>query len=103
MELRYGALVEVRLRYGPELKDVAPQYAKQFDQVRNAFALPSEFGGAARCPQEGPQRPLKKCRSERPPGGAMVSILVQVFPPDHRPTEEQGTIIDESIPKALEN
>ena len=24
---------QVRLRYGPELKDVAPQYAKQFDQA----------------------------------------------------------------------
>ena len=24
----------MRLRYGPELKDVAPQYAKQFEQAR---------------------------------------------------------------------
>ena len=25
---------QVRLRYGPELQDVAPQYAKQFEQVQ---------------------------------------------------------------------
>ena len=31
----------------------------------------------------------------------MVSILVQVFPPDHRPAQELGTVIDESIPKAV--
>lgn len=43
MELRYGALVEVRLRYGPELKDVAPQYAKQFDQV-GRLKTDSSFG-----------------------------------------------------------
>lgn len=26
--------LQVRLRYGPELKDIAPQYAKQFEQAR---------------------------------------------------------------------
>ncbi|CAJ1430574.1 unnamed protein product, partial [Effrenium voratum] len=76
VELHYGALIEVRLRYGPELKDVAPQYAKQFEQAR----IDSH----------------KKGRK----GGAMCSILVQVFPPNYRPDAEgEGTIIDESIPK----
>ena len=81
MELRYGALVEVRLRYGPELKDVAPQYAKQFDQAR------------------------KDAHKKGRKGGAMVSILVQIFPPNYRPSgepEDAGTIIDESIPKDME-
>eukprot|EP00913_Durusdinium_trenchii_P016543 g15548.t1 len=34
----------------------------------------------------------------------MVSILVQIFPPDYRPSEiaEEGTIMDESIPKDME-
>ncbi|CAE7942479.1 REV1 [Symbiodinium sp. KB8] len=80
VELRYGALVEVRLRYGPELQDVAPQYAKQFDQAK------------------------KDARKKGRKGGAMCSILVQVFPPSYRPsdaeTQDGGTIIDESIPKA---
>lgn len=58
MELRHGALVEVRLRYGPELKDVAPQYAKQFEQA------------------------TKDARKKGRKGGAMVSILVQIFPPN---------------------
>eukprot|EP00435_Cladocopium_sp_Y103_P060210 s47_g22.t1 len=80
MELRHGALVEVRLRYGPELKDVAPQYAKQFEQA------------------------TKDARKKGRKGGAMVSILVQIFPPNYRPSasdlpEDGGTIIDESIPK----
>jgi len=82
VELRYGALVEVRLRYGPELQDVAPQYAKQFDQAK------------------------KDARKKGRKGGAMCSILVQVFPPSYRPsdaeTQEGGTIIDESIPKDME-
>ena len=29
----FAAPWQVRLRYGPELKDVAPQYAKQFEQA----------------------------------------------------------------------
>lgn len=82
VELRYGALVEVRLRYGPELQDVAPQYAKQFDQAK------------------------KDARKKGRKGGAMCSILVQVFPPSYRPsdaeTQDGGTIIDESIPKDME-
>lgn len=81
MELRHGALVEVRLRYGPELKDVAPQYAKQFEQA------------------------TKDARKKGRKGGAMVSILVQIFPPSYRPSSDEtpeGTIIDESIPKDME-
>lgn len=81
MELRHGALVEVRLRYGPELKDVAPQYAKQFEQA------------------------TKDARKKGRKGGAMVSILVQIFPPNYRPSSDEtpeGTIIDESIPKDME-
>lgn len=80
MELRYGALVEVRLRFGPELQDVAPQYAKQFAQAK------------------------KEAHKKGRKGGAMVSILVQIFPPDYRPSEiaEEGTIMDESIPKDME-
>eukprot|EP00931_Biecheleriopsis_adriatica_P115095 TRINITY_DN90932_c0_g1_i1.p1 TRINITY_DN90932_c0_g1~~TRINITY_DN90932_c0_g1_i1.p1 ORF type:complete len:668 (-),score=195.74 TRINITY_DN90932_c0_g1_i1:55-2058(-) len=80
-ELRHGALVEVRLRFGPELREVAPQYAKQFEQAR----------------RDAHKRGRK--------GGAMCSILVQVFPPDYRPSEEAqegGTLIDESIPKDME-
>lgn len=81
MELRHGALVEVRLRYGPELKDVAPQYAKQFEQA------------------------TKDARKKGRKGGGMVSILVQIFPPSYRPSSDEtpeGTIIDESIPKDME-
>lgn len=81
MELRHGALVEVRLRYGPELKDVAPQYAKQFEQAS------------------------KDARKKGRKGGAMVSILVQIFPPNYRPSASdaaEATIIDESIPKDME-
>lgn len=81
MELRHGALAEVRLRYGPELKDVAPQYAKQFEQA------------------------TKDARKKGRKGGAMVSILVQIFPPNYRPSSDEtpeGTIIDESIPKDME-
>lgn len=81
MELRHGALVEVRLRYGPELKDVAPQYAKQFEQA------------------------TKDARKKGRKGGGMVSILVQIFPPNYRPSSDEtpeGTIIDESIPKDME-
>lgn len=81
MELRHGALVEVRLRYGPELKDIAPQYAKQFEQA------------------------TKDARKKGRKGGAMVSILVQIFPPNYRPSSDEtpeGTIIDESIPKDME-
>ncbi|CAE7255548.1 REV1 [Symbiodinium natans] len=81
IELRYGALVEVRLRYGPELQDVAPHYAKQFEQAK------------------------KDAHKKGRKGGAMCSILVQVFPPSYRPdadAEEGGTIVDESIPKDME-
>lgn len=61
------------------------------------------MGGAARRPQEGPKRPFGAMISSgiELSGGAMVSILVQVFPPDHRPAQELGTVIDESIPKAV--
>ncbi len=34
---------QVRLRYGPELKDVAPQYAKQFDQAGSLGFNVGEF------------------------------------------------------------
>lgn len=83
VELRFGALVEVRLRVGPELHEIAPQYGKQFEQARRDAH--------------------KKGRK----GGAMCSILVQVFPPNYRPEEgdnETGgeTIMDESIPKDME-
>jgi len=64
VELHHGALVEVRLRVGPELHEIAPQMAKQFEQAR--------------------REAHKKGRK----GGASVSILVQVFPPDYpRPGE----------------
>lgn len=82
-ELRMGALVEVRLRVGPELHEIAPQYGKQFESARRDAH--------------------KKGRK----GGAMCSILVQVFPPDFRPGEADNetageTIMDECIPKDME-
>lgn len=81
MELHYGALVEVRLRAGPELHEIAPQYAKQFEQARRDAH--------------------KKGRK----GGAMCSILVQVFPPGvARPEdlEAGGTLVDDSVPKDMD-
>lgn len=83
-ELRGGALVEVRLRSGPELHEVAPQYARQFEQAR--------------------RESHKKGRK----GGAMCSILVQVFPPGFLNEEHSagdlpsGTVLDESVPKDME-
>lgn len=81
-ELHLGALLEVRMRSGPELHEIAPQYAKQFEQAR--------------------RESHKKGRK----GGAMCSILVQIFPPDYpRPEEgapQEATIMDEDIPKDME-
>jgi len=81
-ELRAGALIEVRLRSGPELYEIAPQYAKQFEKAR--------------------REAHKKGRK----GGAMCSILVQVFPPGF-PSDEQtdlqtGTVVDESVPQDMD-
>lgn len=60
-ELRAGCLVEVRTRVGPELHEIAPQYAEQFEQAR----------------RENHKRGRR--------GGAPCSILVQTFPMEHPP------------------
>mmetsp|Transcript_81808 Transcript_81808/g.213385 ORF Transcript_81808/g.213385 Transcript_81808/m.213385 type:complete len:696 (+) Transcript_81808:3-2090(+) len=81
-ELRAGALLEVRYRSGPELYEIAPQYAKQFEQAR--------------------RESHKKGRK----GGAMCSVLVQVFSPgftrDENSDVQGGTVVDESVPKDME-
>jgi hypothetical protein len=85
VELHYGALVEMRLREGPELHEICPQYKEQFETAR--------------------REAHKKGRK----GGAMVSILVQVFPPDmdkpegaHAGMSIAEDLADESIPKDME-
>ena len=40
-ELRLGCLVEVRVRVGPELHEICPQFAKQFEQAMVHHHLPS--------------------------------------------------------------
>jgi len=82
-ELREGCLVEVRLRSGPELHEIAPQYAEQFEQARREN-----------------HRKGKK-------GGAPCAILVQIFPPSWQaPPEDSmepsGTIVDASVPADME-
>jgi len=65
-QLRYGCLVEVRLRVGPELHEIAPQHAKQFEAARRDNHKKGKHGGAP------------------------CSIMVQIFPPDYmRPPEQE--------------
>lgn len=82
-ELRVGCLIEVRLRVGPELHEIAPQYAKQFEGARREN-----------------HRKGKK-------GGASCSILVQTFPLDGaegRHATEPTTIetMNEEIPQDMD-
>lgn len=81
-ELRLGALVEVRYRHGPELYELAPQYATQFEEAR----------------RESQRRGRK--------GGAMCSMVVQIFPPDFvcddTPADKTGTVVDASACKDIE-
>mmetsp|Transcript_29069 Transcript_29069/g.66863 ORF Transcript_29069/g.66863 Transcript_29069/m.66863 type:complete len:677 (-) Transcript_29069:30-2060(-) len=65
-ELRLGCLVEVRTQVGPELHEICPQYAKQFEQARRDN-----------------HRKGKK-------GGAPCSILVQLFPPEFFDNQEEA-------------
>uniref|UniRef100_A0A7S4W9P5 Peptidylprolyl isomerase n=1 Tax=Alexandrium monilatum TaxID=311494 RepID=A0A7S4W9P5_9DINO len=82
--LHFGALVEVRMRHGPELHEIAPMYKEQFEQAR--------------------RENHKKGRK----GGAACSVLVQILPPEEgRPEEDDEpgfgtTLVDESIPKDME-
>lgn len=46
MELRVGCLVEVRLRVGPELHEIAPQYKQQFETARRENHKKGKRGGA---------------------------------------------------------
>jgi len=85
VELHYGALVEVRMRFGPELHEIAPQYKEQFEQAR------------------------REAHKKGKKGGGACSILVQILPPgygqDGEASEEPGfgsTLLDESIPKDME-
>jgi len=82
-ELHQGCLIEVRMRYGPELQEIAPMYARQFDQAR------------------------KDAHKKGRKGGAMCSIIVQTFPPGYPGTEEElaaakGTVYDESVPNDMD-
>lgn len=79
-ELHVGALVEVRLRSGPELHEVAPMYAAQFETAR--------------------RQAHKKGRR-----GAMCSILVQVFPPgfpENSEDTDRGTQVVDGLPQDME-
>lgn len=80
MELRQGALVEARLRSGPELHEIAPMYGLQFEQAR----------------RDAHRRGRK---------GAMCSILVQVFPPGYpmdATAMQGGTQVEDNLPKDME-
>mmetsp|Transcript_82340 Transcript_82340/g.233265 ORF Transcript_82340/g.233265 Transcript_82340/m.233265 type:complete len:679 (-) Transcript_82340:97-2133(-) len=83
-ELHHGCLVEVRLRTGPELHEIAPQYKDQFEQAR--------------------RENHKKGRR----GGGSCSILVQILPPDFNKSEEEDepgygdTLLNEEIPQDME-
>jgi hypothetical protein len=57
--LRTGCLVEVRTRVGPELHEIAPQYAKQFEASR------------------------RENHKKGKRGGAPCSIMVQIYPSDY--------------------
>jgi len=74
--LRMGCLVEVRLRVGPELHEICPQYAKQFEAAR----------------RENHKKGKK--------GGAPISIMVQLYPADmESPSDNTGYqqgVLDES-------
>lgn len=82
LQLHWGCLVEVRNRVGPELHEICPQYAKQFEAARREN-----------------HRKGKR-------GGAPVSIMVQIYPssmtrPENGPAEPQR-FIDESIIEDLD-
>lgn len=64
--LRTGCLVEVRARVGPELHEIAPQYAKQFEAARRDAH--------------------KKGRR----GGAPCSVMVQIYPSDFAKPQDAG-------------
>lgn len=74
--LHWGCLVEVRARVGPELHEICPQYAKQFEQAR------------------------RDNHKKGKRGGAPVSIMVQIYPAEmERPAsvnEEPEQFLDES-------
>lgn len=77
VQLRVGCLVEVRVKVGPELHEIAPQYKKQFETAR----------------RENHKKGKK--------GGAPCSIMVQLFASDYpRPgadaTSEPQQYLDES-------
>lgn len=74
--LRVGCLVEVRTRVGPELHEICPQLAKQFEQAR------------------------RENHKKGKRGGAPCSVMVQIYPSDmQRPDgadAEPQQFIDES-------
>jgi len=76
-QLHWGCLVEVRSRVGPELHEICPQYAKQFEQAR------------------------RDNHKKGKKGGAPVSVMVQIFPADmpradNSAAAEPQQFIDES-------
>lgn len=77
MSLRMGCLVEVRTRVGPELHEICPQLAKQFEQARRENHKKGKRGGA--------------------PCSVMVQIYASDTPrPDGNSEGETQQYIDES-------